>query len=103
MWRSLLLGGQKVIVKDGSARLVDGVLAGSVLTMNTAIKNLVTNLNLPLTQVVDYATINVAKSLNIASLYGSIASNKAADFVVLNKDYEVVLTIQNGNIVYKNQ
>ena len=35
------LGGQKVIVKDGAARLEDGTLAGSVLTMPRALSNLI--------------------------------------------------------------
>ena len=38
------LGGQKVIVKNGEARLENGALAGSVLKMNDAIKNVVTKL-----------------------------------------------------------
>lgn len=95
------LGGQKVIVKDGSARLTNGVLAGSILKMNHAIKLLVTKLNIPLTQAVDYATINPAKLLKLDSSIGSINLNKQADFTVLNKDFEVILTIVNGNIVYK--
>ena len=35
------LGGQKVFVKDGAARLADGTLAGSVLTMPQALENLI--------------------------------------------------------------
>ena len=35
------LGGQKVFVKDGAARLADGTLAGSVLTMPEALSNLI--------------------------------------------------------------
>ena len=35
------LGGQRVIVKDGAARLADGTLAGSVLTMPKALENLI--------------------------------------------------------------
>lgn len=95
------LGGQKVIVKDGSARLTNGVLAGSILKMNHAIKLLVTKLNIPLTQAVDYATINPARLLKLENTIGSISLNKQADFTVLNKDFDVVLTIVNGKIVYK--
>jgi N-acetylglucosamine-6-phosphate deacetylase len=95
------LGGQKVIVCNGSARLENGVLAGSILKMNDAIKLLVTKLNIPLTQAVDYATINPATLLNINTTHGSIKQNKLADFTVLNKDFEVLLTIVSGTIVYK--
>ena len=34
-----LLGNQDVYVKDGEARLIDGTLAGSIVSMNTAVKN----------------------------------------------------------------
>ena len=59
------LGGQKVIVKNGEARLVDGTLAGSVLKMNEALKNIVTKVGVPLEKAIDFATANPAKSLGI--------------------------------------
>ena len=95
------LGGQTVYVKNGEARLSDGTLAGSVLKMNVAIKNMVEKAKVPLTQAVDYATINSAKQLKIDDKVGSIKNGKNADFTVLNSNYEVLLTIRNGNIIYK--
>ncbi len=41
------LGGQPVTVKNGAARLADGTLAGSVLTMRTALENLIHRFHLP--------------------------------------------------------
>ena len=95
------LGGQTVYVKNGEARLEDGTLAGSVLKMNVAIKNMVEKVGVPLTQAVDYATINSAKQLKIDDTVGSIKTGKNADFTVLNANYEVLLTIRNGNIIYQ--
>lgn len=95
------LGGQTVYVKNGEARLIDGTLAGSVLKMNLAVKNMVEKVGVSLTQAVDYATINSAKQLKIDNCVGSIKEGKNADFTVLNKDFEVLLTIRNGNIIYK--
>ncbi len=95
------LGGQQVFVKNGEARLKDGTLAGSVLKMNDAIKNLVTKCDVKFIDAVDFATINPAKSLNIADKKGSIAIGKDADFAVMNEDFSIALTVRNGETIYK--
>ncbi|MBQ8405798.1 MAG: N-acetylglucosamine-6-phosphate deacetylase [Clostridia bacterium] len=95
------LGGQKVFVKDGEARLADGTLAGSVLRMNRAVQNMVEKVGVPLTQAVEYATINPARMLKIDDVTGSIKVGKNADFTVLNKNFDVLLTIRDGEIIYK--
>ncbi len=95
------LGGQQVIVKNGEARLKDGTLAGSILKMNDAIKNLVTKCDVKFTDAVDFATINPAKNLRTDSFNGSVAIGKNADFAVMNEDFSIALTVREGNIVYK--
>ncbi len=95
------LGGQTVYVKNGEARLKDGTLAGSVLKMNDAIKNMVEKVGLSITDVVDYCTINPARNLNMSDEIGSIKVGKSADFAVLDKDYSVILTVRQGKIIYK--
>lgn len=94
------LGGQLVIVKNGEARLTDGTLAGSVLRMNRAVQNLVEKVGVPFTQAVDCATINPAKTLKIDHEAGSIREGKRADFCVLNGNFDVLLTVRGGKIVY---
>ena len=96
------LGGQKVVVKNGEARLLDGTLAGSVLQMNRAIQNLVQKVGFSLTQAVDYASINPAKNLKLDSEIGSIKVGKRADFTILNENFDVLLTIRDGEVIYKN-
>ena len=95
------LGGQTVYVKNGEARLADGTLAGSVLRMNRAVQNMVEKVGVPFTQAVDYATINPAKMLKIDGETGSIKVGKRADFTVLNANYDVLMTVRGGNVVYK--
>ncbi|MBQ7368801.1 MAG: N-acetylglucosamine-6-phosphate deacetylase [Clostridia bacterium] len=95
------LGGQKVFVKDGEARLADGTLAGSVLKMNKAIQNFVEKVGVPFTQAVDCATINPAKNLSIDNEVGSIKVGKRADFTVINDKYDVLLTVRDGEIIYQ--
>ena len=94
------LGGQTVIVKNGEARLENGTLAGSVLKMNNAVRNVVKFLNLPLEEVVKMATINVAKNIGVDKKLGSISVGKRADFVILDQDLNVIKTVRNGEVIY---
>lgn len=94
------LGGQEVIVKNGEARLKNGALAGSILKMNDAIKNVVEKCGVNFTDAIDFATANPAKNLGLYDQIGSIALNKNADFAVLDKDYSVRLTVREGIVVY---
>ena len=95
------LGGQTVYVKGGEARLADGTLAGSVLRMNRALQNMVEKVGVPLTQAVDYCTINPARTLKMENAAGSIAEGKRADFAVLNDKFDVLYTVRDGKIIYK--
>ena len=97
------LGGQVVIVKNGEARLENGTLAGSVLKMNNAVKNVMKFLNLPLEEVVKLASKNPAKNLGVFDQMGSIKEGKRADFVILDKDLNVVQTVRNGKVIYTNK
>ena len=95
------LGGQTVIVKNGEARLENGTLAGSVLLMNVAVKNVVEKVGVPFIDAIDMATINPARNLGVDKEMGSIALGKKANLTVLDKDFSVVMTIREGNVVYK--
>lgn len=94
------LGGQEVIVKNGEARLKNGALAGSILKMNDAIKNLVTSCDVKFTDAIDFATANPAKNLGIFDQIGSIKVGKKANFCILNETFDVCKTIRNGNVIY---
>ncbi len=92
------LGGQSVRVSEGSARLVENdSLAGSVLKMNQAIKNVYEATALPLNVVVNLATINPARVIGQQDEVGSLAVGKSADIVVMRHDFEIERTIINGN------
>lgn len=87
------LGGQKVFVRRGEARLADGTLAGSVLKMNDAVKLLVRQCGMRVETAVDCATIVPARNLGIDGICGSIEVGKAADFAVLDDDFNVLMTV----------
>lgn len=95
------LGGQVVIVKNGEARLENGTLAGSVLLMNKAVKNVMNFLDIPLVEAIKYATINPAINLSVDKMYGSIECGKYANFVVIDSDVNVYATYREGIEVYK--
>ena len=95
------LGGQEVIVKNGEARLKDGTLAGSILKMNDAVKNLVLKCGVLFTDALDFATANPAKNLGVFYKICSIKEGKNADFTVLDVDFNVHLTVRNGNVIFK--
>ncbi len=95
------LGGQMVNVTGNEARLADGTLAGSVLRMNRAVQNAVEKVGVPFTQAVDYATINPARMLKLDDKIGSIKVGKSADFTIINEQYDVLMTVRAGKVIYQ--
>lgn len=97
------LGGQEVTVNKGQARLKDGTLAGSVLTMDKAVKNMVSKVGIPLPKAIQMASFNPAKSIGIDDKKGSLESGKDADIIILNKNLEIELTMVAGKVVYRRR
>ena len=97
------LGGQEVTVVRGQARLKDGTLAGSVLTMDKAVCNMVDKVGVSLTEAIQMATASPARCLGVESKKGSLEPGKDADIVILNKKLKVELTMVKGKIVYKRE
>ena len=95
------LGGQSVVVKDGAARLECGNLAGSVLTLNGAIKNFYDNTNATLPQVIQMASLNPAKSIGMDKFKGSLEVGKDADIALFDEDLNCHLTICEGREIFK--
>ncbi|HBF77328.1 MAG TPA: N-acetylglucosamine-6-phosphate deacetylase [Clostridiaceae bacterium] len=94
------LGGQDVYVKGGAARLKDGTLAGSTLTLNRAVYNMVHLYGVPLKDAVRMASLNPAKNIGIDDQKGSIEIGKDADLILFDKDIQVSCAIVNGNILF---
>jgi N-acetylglucosamine-6-phosphate deacetylase len=83
-------------VSEGAARLSDGTLAGSVLTMQRAVQNMVELAVLPLQMIVPLATEVPARILGIADRKGKIAPGYDADLVVLSDRLAVERVIVRG-------
>ena len=93
-------GGQNFIVKGIECRLKDGTIAGSVLRLNNAVKNLCNYACLPMYQAVRAASLNAAESVNLAQCKGSLTPGKDADIVLLGDDCQVLRTIVKGTTKY---
>ena len=93
-------GDRKITVRNGIARLPSGALAGSTLTMNRAVKNMVNLLDIPLIDALKMGSINAVRSLQLEAHSGSIGIGKPADLIVLNNELDVITTMINGEIVF---
>jgi N-acetylglucosamine-6-phosphate deacetylase len=87
----------EVTVGDGAARLANGTLAGSVLTMTRAVANMVELAGLPLPTVLPLATEIPARILGVADRKGKLESRFDADLVVLGEKFEVERVFARGN------
>ncbi len=88
------LGSFEVDVRDGKC-MADGRLAGSVLTMDRAVRNLARFAEWDLRQAVAAASQNPARAARIANK-GVLAAGADADFVVLSPEGEVLRTFLGG-------
>ena len=96
------LGGQTVIVKNGEARLADGTLAGSIVTLNRAMANFRKNTGATVPEVVRMVTENQAQELGLFEKIGSLSPGAVADVTICNEDFAVLHTFVDGREVYKN-
>ena len=88
------VGGQKVIVKDGEARLEDGTLAGSVLKLNEALKNFYKHTEISLPELINTVTAIPAKKLGLD--VGLLEKGYKADLVLFDKEFKVHKSYING-------
>ncbi len=96
------LGGQKVTVKDGAARLNDGTLAGSILTMDRAVKNMYNATDLELFEVINMATLYPAKLIHVDNQIGKLEEEYLANLTLFNKDLNIKKVYINGKEIFKN-
>jgi len=95
------LGEFPVIVKDGAARLISGNLAGSVLDLMTAVKNVVNWGIAPLEIAVRMATQVPAESIGVGDQVGTIEAGRVADFIVIDENLDLQATYMAGQAVYE--
>ena len=92
------LGGQHVIKTGIQCLLEDGTIAGSVLKLNEAVRNLRDYTDLSLSEVFACASLNPAKVVGEADNIGSLEVGKCADIIICDDNINVITTIINGEI-----
>jgi N-acetylglucosamine-6-phosphate deacetylase len=96
-------GTRKIWVKDGAVRLHDGTLAGSILTLDVALHNLIQATGETLEKLWPTVSLTPARAIGLAERKGSLEVGKDADIVVVDDNLHVHLTIAEGQIVYKSE
>jgi N-acetylglucosamine-6-phosphate deacetylase len=87
-----------VTVRDGAVRLPDGTLAGSTLTIDRALRNILTATGRPLEEIWPMTSQNAARLLGLGTK-GSLEPGKDADLVILDNELKVATTIVGGKVV----
>ncbi|MFD5019455.1 N-acetylglucosamine-6-phosphate deacetylase [Paenibacillus sp. NPDC058367] len=92
-----MFGGHHVTVSEGVARLKDGTLASSTVTMNEALRYTVET-GIPLIDAVKMASTTPANILGLQQK-GTITSGFDADMVLLDDEFKVCWTMVDGQIL----
>ena len=94
------LGDDEVMVDAVSCRLADGALAGSILSPDQALRNLIAAAGCTLAEALPMVTTTPARAIGLGHARGRIAEGCIADMVLLTPDLHVRTTIVEGDVVY---
>jgi N-acetylglucosamine-6-phosphate deacetylase len=93
---SFEFGGQTVHIAAGAARLPDGTLSGSILTLDQALRNLVHDLAMALPDAVAMLTRNPARAAGVAARKGLLRPGYDADLLVFDAALRLQATYCRG-------
>jgi len=94
---------QQIVVLHGEARLTDGTLAGSTLTLDRAVDNFAVFADVPWHHALASASLVPARLLGIADRKGSIEVGFDADLVGFDAERNVNWTLVGGRVVFTRQ
>ena len=95
--------GQKVIIEDGVAKLLDRTaFAGSVATADRLVRTMIDVAGVSMVESVKMMTLTPARIMKIEDRKGSIEIGKDADFTIFDEDINILYTIIDGKVIYKN-
>ncbi len=95
------LGGQPIFLKGIECRLADGTIAGSVLKLNDAIRNVLEHTALPIYEVFKMASLNPAKAIRCDERMGSLEEGKDASIIICDDNINIIRTIKKGTTIYE--
>jgi N-acetylglucosamine-6-phosphate deacetylase len=93
-----MVGDLRVMVKDGVC-LHDGTLAGSVLTLSRAVRNMRERVGAPTADAIRMATLNTARLMGVDDRKGTLKSGADADLVILDEALAVRQVYVRGRLV----
>jgi len=96
------LGGQTITVREGISRTAAGGLAGSSLTLDAGLRNVINYTGLSLEEALPMATSVPAEAIGLAGRKGVLVPGADADVILLDADLNVRLTVVAGQIVYQS-
>jgi N-acetylglucosamine-6-phosphate deacetylase len=99
-----IVWGDRIAVRNGRTALIEGpsagTIAGSVITMRTALKNII-SLGIPVHEAILMASLVPARAAGIDSECGSITEGKRADLVVFDEEFNVRLVVSGGEVALR--
>jgi N-acetylglucosamine-6-phosphate deacetylase len=95
------LGTQKVLVDNNAARLEGGTLAGSLIMLDQAVRNMVSLADWPLADVLQMASTTPAATLGLPHK-GRLLPGHDADIVILDPTLHVTHTLIEGQLAYQS-
>ncbi len=96
------VGGVPVVIKNEVAQLTDlSSYAGSIGTMDNALRVAHLRYGIPLVDTVKMLSLTPARIMNIDDRKGSIEKGKDADIVIMDKDFQVTAVFVKGKLCYK--
>jgi len=87
-----------MVDEKGKATLPDGTIAGSAVTLNKCLKNMVELVDIAFEVALEMASINPARIAGVVHRKGSLSVGKDADPVVLDDNYEIVWSAVEGEV-----
>lgn len=93
--------GRRVVVREGAVRLEDGTLAGSTLTLDRAVRNMVELAGASREEAIRMATWTPARIAGVAGRKGRIAPGLDADLVALDAEGGVAATWTRGRLAWR--
>lgn len=96
------LAGQEIVLDDDKALLKNGGIAGSLITLNQAVKKAI-DFGIKKEQAILSATLYPARVIKMDDIIGSIESGKRADLVITDQDLNIEKVFVKGKPVYSSK
>jgi N-acetylglucosamine-6-phosphate deacetylase len=95
--------GQTVYAMCGAARFKDGTLAGSILTLDKGLHNVLELTGVNLQEAITMMTLNPAQSIHVDSRKGLLKTGYDADLLLFDSSLTLQATICRGRIIYATE